>query len=112
MKTSPFTRFFNPKSFKSYHTNRNLQGSKIPEPPAGQKWKEVRHDNKVTWLACWIENVQGGYKYTMLGANSRIKGEKDWMKYEKARELKKHIRTIREDYEVSLCFLYKLTYEL
>ena len=48
----------------------------------------------------------------MLGANSRIKGEKDWMKYEKARELKKHIRTIREDYEVSLCFLYKLTYEL
>ena len=36
----------------------------------------------------------------MLGANSRIKGEKDWQKYEKARELKKHIATIRADYEV------------
>lgn len=78
------------------------KGSKIPQPPAGQKWKEVRHDNKVTWLACWIENVQGGYKYTMLGANSRIKGEKDWMKYEKARELKKHIQKIRADYEKDL----------
>ena len=44
----------------------------------------------------------------MLGANSRIKGEKDWMKYEKARELKKHIHKIREDYEVSLYFSYNL----
>ena len=89
------------KSKKERFWLPNSKGSKIPEPPAGQKWKEVRHDNKVTWLACWIENVQGGYKYTMLGANSRIKGEKDWMKYEKARELKKHIQKIRADYEVS-----------
>jgi len=78
------------------------KNGEAPKPPPGQKWKEVRHDNKVTWLACWIENVQGGYKYTMLGANSRIKGEKDWMKYEKARELKKHISKIRKDYERDL----------
>lgn len=32
--------------------------SKIPTPPAGHKWKEVRHDNTVTWLASWTENVQ------------------------------------------------------
>merc|ERR1712131_376895 len=75
------------------------KGSDIPKPPPGQKWKEVRHDDKVTWLACWIENVQGGYKYIMLGANSRTKGEKDWMKYEKARALKEIIQKIRDDYE-------------
>ena len=32
--------------------------SKIPTPPAGHKWKEIRHDNTVTWLASWTENVQ------------------------------------------------------
>ena len=25
----------------------------------GERWKEVRHDNTVSWLASWIENVQG-----------------------------------------------------
>ncbi|XP_033125260.1 DNA topoisomerase I, mitochondrial-like [Anneissia japonica] len=47
--------------------------SKIPEPPAGHKWKQVTHDNKVSWLASWTENVQGQTKYVMLGASSRLK---------------------------------------
>ncbi|GFS25449.1 DNA topoisomerase 1 [Elysia marginata] len=47
--------------------------SKIPEPPAGHKWKEVRHDNTVTWLASWNENIQGATKYVMLNAASRLK---------------------------------------
>ncbi|CAL8070002.1 unnamed protein product [Orchesella dallaii] len=72
--------------------------SKWPEPPKGRKWKEVRHDNTVTWLACWTENVQGQQKYVMLNPTSRLKGEKDWMKYEKARELAKHIDKIRKTY--------------
>ncbi|ODM95055.1 DNA topoisomerase 1 [Orchesella cincta] len=72
--------------------------SKWPEAPKGRKWKEVRHDNTVTWLACWTENVQGQQKYVMLNPTSRLKGEKDWMKYEKARELAKHIDKIRKTY--------------
>lgn len=32
--------------------------SKIPQPPPGRKWKEVRYDNTVSWLASWTENVQ------------------------------------------------------
>lgn len=47
--------------------------SRIPEAPAGHKWKEVRHDNTVTWLASWTENVQGSCKYVMLNANSKLK---------------------------------------
>jgi len=73
--------------------------SKAPEPPKGHKWREVRHDNTVSWLACWTENVQGQQKYVMLNPTSRLKGEKDWMKYEKARELAKHIDKIRENYK-------------
>lgn len=72
--------------------------SKHPEPPAGTKWKEVRHDNKVTWLVSWTENIQGSIKYIMLNPSSRIKGEKDWQKYETARRLKKCVDRIRNQY--------------
>ena len=47
--------------------------SVIPRPPPGHKWKEVRHDNTVTWLVSWTENIQGQNKYIMLNPNSRIK---------------------------------------
>uniref|UniRef100_A0A674MIJ0 DNA topoisomerase I n=1 Tax=Takifugu rubripes TaxID=31033 RepID=A0A674MIJ0_TAKRU len=72
--------------------------SKHPKPPPGTKWKEVRHDNKVTWLASWTENIQGSIKYIMLNPSSRIKGEKDWQKYETARRLKKCVDRIRNQY--------------
>jgi DNA topoisomerase-1 len=72
--------------------------SKIPVPPKGHKWKEVRHDNTVTWLCSWTENIQGQIKYIMLNPSSKLKGEKDWQKYETARKLHKIIDRIREDY--------------
>ncbi|KAL3059166.1 hypothetical protein OYC64_011148 [Pagothenia borchgrevinki] len=72
--------------------------SKHPDPPPGTKWKEVRHDNKVTWLVSWTENIQGSIKYIMLNPSSRIKGEKDWQKYETARRLKKCVERLRTQY--------------
>uniref|UniRef100_A0A7N6B0V0 DNA topoisomerase I n=1 Tax=Anabas testudineus TaxID=64144 RepID=A0A7N6B0V0_ANATE len=76
--------------------------SKIPVPPAGYHWKEVRHDNTVTWLASWTENIQGSIKYIMLNANSKLKGEKDWEKYEVARKLKSCVDGIRNQYLLDL----------
>ncbi|KAL1491087.1 hypothetical protein ABEB36_011737 [Hypothenemus hampei] len=73
--------------------------SKIPEPPPGHRWKEVRHDNKVTWLASWTENVQNQVKYIMLNPSSKLKGEKDWQKYETARKLHQKVDKIRENYQ-------------
>jgi DNA topoisomerase-1 len=70
----------------------------VPTPPVGHKWKAVQHDNKATWLAMWQENINGAYKYVMLAAKSSIKGQSDYKKFEKARELKKHIDRIRKDY--------------
>jgi DNA topoisomerase-1 len=72
--------------------------AKVPAPPPGHKWKAVQHDNKATWLAMWQENVNGNYKYVMLAANSTVKGQADFKKFEKARDLKKHIDRIRADY--------------
>ena len=70
----------------------------MPVAPAGHKWKEVKHDNKVAWLCSWTENVQGNIKYVMLNAASRVKGERDWQKYEKARKLHRYIDKIRDNY--------------
>ncbi|OJD16625.1 hypothetical protein AJ78_03217 [Emergomyces pasteurianus Ep9510] len=76
--------------------------AKVPTPPPGHKWKEVKHDQEGTWLAMWQENINGNYKYVMLAANSDIKGLSDYKKFEKARELKKHIDRIRKDYKKGL----------
>jgi DNA topoisomerase-1 len=76
--------------------------AKVPPPPEGHKWKEVRHDQEGTWLAMWQENVNGNYKYVMLAANSDVKGQSDYKKFEKARELKKYIDKIRADYQKGL----------
>lgn len=75
------------------------KNSVIPEPPKGHKWKEVRHVNTVTWLASWTENVQNQVKYVMLNPSSKLKGEKDWQKYETARKLAKCIDKIRSEYQ-------------
>lgn len=60
----------------------------VPPPPDGHKWGGVSHDDKVTWLATWKENINGNIKYVMLAADSSLKGQSDYKKFEKARELK------------------------
>lgn len=74
----------------------------VPPPPAGHKWKDVKHDRQGTWLAMWQENINGNYKYVMLAASADIKGQSDHKKFEKARNLKKHIARIRKDYQKDL----------
>ena len=53
------------------------------------RWKEVRHDNTVTWLAFWNDPINPKeFKYVFLAASSSLKGQSDKEKYEKARMLK------------------------
>lgn len=76
----------------------------IPVPPDWVKkgkyhgWKEIRHDNTVTWLVSWTENIMGNVKYIMLNPSSKLKSMKDWKKYETARDLHLLIDKIRDDY--------------
>lgn len=71
------------------------RGIKPPPAPPGHNWGNVVHNDRVTWLASWTENVNGNIKYVQLGAVSSLKGQSDFKKFEKARELKKHINAIR-----------------
>ena len=68
--------------------------AKVPAPPVGHRWKEIKHDQEGTWLAMWQENINAAYKYVMLAANSDVKGQSDFKKFEKARELKVRGRSI------------------
>ena len=53
------------------------------------RWKEIRHDNAVTWLAFWNDPIsQKDFKYVFLAASSSLKGQSDKEKYEKSRKLK------------------------
>lgn len=74
----------------------------IPPPPAGHQWGDIKHDNTVTWLAMWKENIMGSVKYVRFSQNSSFKGMSDFKKFEKARELKKHVDKIRNDYRSKL----------
>lgn len=76
--------------------------AKVPTPPKGHQWGEIRHDNTVQWLAMWRENIFNSFKYVRLAANSSLKGQSDLKKFEKARELKKYIDVIRKDYKRDL----------
>jgi DNA topoisomerase-1 len=70
----------------------------IPEPPIGHSWGSVVHDQKAIWLARWIDSISREVKYVMFSAEGRFKGEGDFLKYEKARKLERHIETVRENY--------------
>lgn len=68
-----------------------------PAPPAGHRWKEVREDKTTTWLAFWIENINGQYKYMYLDATSKFKSNSDREKFEKARNLDKVVDRLRHN---------------
>ncbi|XP_028060080.1 DNA topoisomerase 1-like [Camellia sinensis] len=72
----------------------------IPECPIpGERWKEIRHDNTVTWLAFWNDPIiPKEFKYVFLVASSSLKGQSDKEKYEKLRMLKDYIQGIRAAY--------------
>lgn len=69
-------------------------------PIVGHTWKRVINNTEATWLCHFKDersNKSSG-KYVFLAAESKIKGENDRKKYEKARKLKIHIENIRKDY--------------
>mmetsp|Transcript_12730 Transcript_12730/g.49611 ORF Transcript_12730/g.49611 Transcript_12730/m.49611 type:complete len:636 (-) Transcript_12730:1632-3539(-) len=75
------------------------KGAKVPEPLPGHEWKQVIHNNTVTWLCGWNDTINTkDWKYVQFGATSSIKAESDIQKYEKARKLKLAVDAIRRDY--------------
>jgi DNA topoisomerase I len=69
-------------------------------PIPGHSWKRIQSNPEATWL-CLFKDERSKYankKYVFLAAESKIKGETDKKKYEKARRLKGCIVDIRKNY--------------
>jgi DNA topoisomerase-1 len=75
-----------------------------PCPITGHAWKRVISNPDATWLSQFNDerNDKASGKYIFLAADSKVKGENDKKKYEKARKLKQNIATIRRDYRKKL----------
>lgn len=73
----------------------------IPKcPVVGHCWETVVENKEAAWLATF-KDERASYalrKYINLAADSKIKGENDKKKYEKARRLKAEIAKIRANY--------------
>ncbi|XP_952523.1 DNA topoisomerase i, putative [Theileria annulata] len=81
----------------------------------GHSWKDIYHDNSVTWLAYYKDSINDQFKYMYLSAQSKFKGFHDFLKYNKARELKAYIQKIRDDYNTKmLCMtiIYTITLDI
>jgi len=67
----------------------------VPQVEGAHKWGSIVHENNSVWLASWKDEISGKTKYVWLSDKSEIKAQGDLEKFEKARRLKKHIKTIR-----------------
>jgi DNA topoisomerase-1 len=77
--------------------------AKVPKPNIPEhEWYEVIHDKTVIWLASWKEEITGKNKYVFTSLDSFFKSKSDESKFDLARQLKRKVNTIREDYEKQL----------
>jgi DNA topoisomerase I len=63
-----------------------------PVPPGA--WNVI-HAPENMWIASWVDKLSGKVKYVWLHDSSSIRQERDKGKYDKARELDKHIDKVR-----------------
>ena len=67
----------------------------VPAVEEGHKWGDIVHEKNSIWLASWKDNITEKTKYVWLSDKSDIKAQGDLEKFETARRLKKHIKSIR-----------------
>ena len=77
--------------------------SKIPEPNLkNHKWGKIINDKSVIWLATWKDIITNKNKYIFTSFDSFFKSKSDEAKFDLAKQLKKKVQKIREDYEKQL----------
>lgn len=78
------------------------KNSPEPKPNVSGKWKKVIHDNKVIWLATWVDRITGKNKYVFTSMESIFKSKSDEKKFDLARQLKRKVKGLREQYNKDL----------
>ncbi len=63
-------------------------------PPGN--WKRIVHDHDSIWLAYWVDKLSNVRKYVWPSDVSDLRQERDKMKYDNARKLRKRLPDVRE----------------
>src|SRR5690242_4529935 len=74
----------------------------IPPPPVPGKWKSIAHDHDSIWLAYWVDKLSQVRKYVWPSDVSDLRQERDKMKYENAKKLRRKLADVRLLVEKSL----------
>jgi len=67
----------------------------IPSPPVPGKWKSIAHDHDSIWLAYWVDKLSQVRKYVWPSDVSDLRQERDKMKYENAKKLRRKLADVR-----------------
>lgn len=78
------------------------KSSPVPKPNVAGNWKKVIHDNKVIWLATWLDTISNKNKYVFTSMESIFKSKSDESKFDLAKQLKRKSHSIRKQYLVDM----------
>ncbi len=67
----------------------------VPAPPIPGNWKSVAHDHESIWLAYWVDKLSQVRKYVWPSDVSDLRQERDKMKYENAKKLRRKLTDVR-----------------
>jgi DNA topoisomerase-1 len=75
----------------------------IPIPNLNNhNWGKIINDQNVIWLASWKDSISNKTKYIFTSFDSFFKSKSDESKFDLAKQLKKKVSIIRNDYELQL----------
>lgn len=71
-----------------------------PVPPG--EWKQIVHDHDSIWIAYWVDKLSDVRKYVWPGDISDLRQERDKRKYDMARQLERHLPSVRQHIQKKL----------
>src|SRR5881628_816451 len=74
----------------------------VPQPPVPGNWKSIAHDHNSIWLAYWVDKLSQVRKYVWPSDISDLRQERDKLKYDNAKKLRRKLSDVREFIEKNL----------
>jgi len=74
----------------------------VPQPPVPGNWKSIAHDHESIWLAYWVDKLSQVRKYVWPSDISDLRQERDKMKYDNAKKLRRQLADVRQFIEKNL----------
>ena len=74
----------------------------VPTPPIPGTWKSIAHDHESIWLAYWVDKLSQVRKYVWPSDVSDLRQERDKMKYDHAKKLRRRLSDVRVFIDKSL----------